>query len=47
MPQETLLLIFSELLGLQDTVKIDDLNVEGAINLMNKVGKELQEKIET
>ena len=46
LPQETLLLIFRELLGLEGERKVDDLNVEGGINLMNKVGKMLEDKME-
>jgi hypothetical protein len=32
-------------LGLEGNIKIDDLNVEGAINLINKVGKLMESKI--
>lgn len=46
LPIKTLLMIFGSLLGITETNKIgiDDLIVEAAINLMNKVGPKFEEE---
>jgi hypothetical protein len=38
LPHTTMISVFESLLGISDVEKIDDLVIEGAINLMNKVG---------
>jgi hypothetical protein len=38
LPNSTMISVFKSLLGISDMEKIDDLVIEGAINLMNKVG---------
>lgn len=45
LPIQTLLIIFQSLLGISETnTTIDDLVVEAAINLMNKVGQKFEEQ---
>ena len=46
LPIQTLLIIFQSLLGISETntLGIDDLVVEAAINLMNKVGYKFEEQ---
>jgi len=40
LPEKTLNTVFSSLLGMsEENYKVDDLVIEGAINLMNKVGQ--------
>lgn len=47
MPQQTLMYIFESLLGMQgfDAKDIDDLVVEGAICLMEKIGLSIEDKV--
>lgn len=44
LPLDTIILVFQELLGMEDMVETE-MKLEGAINLMNKVGKELESRI--
>ena len=46
MPELTLTAVFDSLLGISDVNQsVDDLVLEGAINLMEKVGKNFEENI--
>jgi len=44
LPHATMISVFESLLGISDVEKIDDLVIEGAINLMNKVGQNFEEQ---
>ena len=47
LPHTTMISVFESLLGISDVEKIDDLVIEGAINLMNKVGQNFEEQTKT
>ena len=48
MPELTLVAVFESLLGMSDiNESIDDLVIEGSINLMEKVGKNFEENIKS
>jgi hypothetical protein len=44
LPHTTMISVFDSLLGISEMEKIDDLVIEGAINLMNKVGQNFEEQ---
>jgi hypothetical protein len=48
LPELTLVAVFESLLGMSDiNESIDDLVIEGSINLMEKVGKNFEENIKS
>jgi len=48
LPESTLISVFESLLGISETNEVaDDLVIEGAVNLMNKVGMNFQQNVDS